>query len=810
MIYLAIFFLSALTLTAELLLTRVFDVIMTPNMSYMVITCVMFSFGLAGVFVSIKPIKQTADISLVLSRIIALFAISIAAIHPVINILPFDYEFIFVRPFEQLFYFFTMYLTLILPFFFTGLFFSILFLRFSHNIQRLYFWDLSGAAIGCIVFIPFLPVFGPAGILYFISGLAFYLSGIVSQRKKWIIASIIVGSFLILLPLLKLPGFYDFVEHTEKRGVKQAREEKRILYSRWDPISKIDIIDMQKINPDTGTIDPYTEKLHIAYDGGSQSSHFFNFDGKYKKLRDELLIDHRRHVWNKGVLASHYLKRDSEAKVLIIGSAGGQETKTALAFGASYVDAVEMVGTVVELGQEKYADYNGNIFNDSRVNVLVGEGRSFLRSHNKEYDIIQIYSNHTTSSIAAGTGAMATTYLQTADAYIEYFKHLSNDGILHINHHVYPRMIAIAAKAWNNLGKTDFIKHVLVYKREGKDPLPTVLIKMSQWETEEIETLNKLFLGALHKNESRSPYHLVEDPLSDDNHFLSKAFYLGSLPESVTKRCEYNVFPSTDDKPYFNFLRKSAKKLFPDPSNFLNDSTADVLNSQLRKYNVPMDIIHFLVVGITSLFFAVIFIILPLMFSNAGKVKWSSKWLALSYFSCLGAGFIMIELVLIQLFMKLIGFPLYVYSTVIFTILLSAGCGSFLSSKLRISINKWHYPFIGIIVMSICILLGYQKASDLFLTMHLWFRICATAGMIFPLGFFLGMPFPLGILTIEKQPEGAIAWAWGMNGLFTVVGGMSSVLLSIFFGFRITLLCSVFIYCIAFFLYSRIRKIIVL
>jgi hypothetical protein len=219
-----------------------------------------------------------------------------------------------------------------------------------------------------------------------------------------------------------------------------------------------------------------------------------------------------------------------------------------------------------------------------------------------------------------------------------------------------------------------------------------------------------------------------------------------------------------------------------------------------------MDIIHFLVVGITSIFFAGVFIVLPLIFSNAGKARWSSKWLALAYFSCLGAGFIIIELVLIQLFMKLIGFPLYVYSTVIFTILLSAGCGSFVSGKLRISIDKWGYPFIGVIVVSICILLGYQEASELFLTMGLLVRIGATAAMIFPLGFFLGMPFPLGILALEKQPEGAIAWAWGMNGLFTVVGGVTSVMMSIFFGFRLTLMCAVLIYCFAFFLYSRIRN----
>jgi hypothetical protein len=73
-------------------------------------------------------------------------------------------------------------------------------------------------------------------------------------------------------------------------------------------------------------------------------------------------------------------------------------------------------------------------------------------------------SNHTSSSIAAGSGALSATYLQTTDAYKEYFSHLKEDGILHINHHIYPRMVLTAAKAWQELGLTDFKKHVLSWK----------------------------------------------------------------------------------------------------------------------------------------------------------------------------------------------------------------------------------------------------------------------------------------------------------------------------------------------------------
>jgi hypothetical protein len=79
--------------------------------------------------------------------------------------------------------------------------------------------------------------------------------------------------------------------------------------------------------------------------------------------------------------------------------------------------------------------------------------------------------------------------------------------------------------------------------------------------------------------------------------------------------------------------------------------------------------------------------------------------------------------------------------------------------------------------------------------------------MMFPLGFFLGMPFPLGILSIARQPRGAIAWAWGMNGLFTVVGGFLSVVVSTLLGFNFAILLALAIYAIAFAVFPRLRAV---
>ena len=78
--------------------------------------------------------------------------------------------------------------------------------------------------------------------------------------------------------------------------------------------------------------------------------------------------------------------------------------------------------------------------------------------------------------------------------------------------------------------------------------------------------------------------------------------------------------------------------------------------------------------------------------------------------------------------------------------------------------------------------------------------------MIFPLAFFLGMPFPLGILAVQRKPEGTVAWAWAFNGLFTVIGGIFCAIFSVYFGFQLTMSVAILIYIVAFFAYRNLFR----
>jgi spermidine synthase len=795
------------TLVLEVMLTRAFDVTLAPNISYFVVTLAVFSFGLAGIYATLRPIPVEQDIRGILRTRSFAFAVTVLLLIPVINALPLDYTHLGHHPVKILSAFAALYVALLLPFFLAGYILIAVFSKYAASIQRLYFWDLIGAGLGTVLVIPLIAKIGPGGLIVCAAAVALLAGALFSERPSWTKSAVVAAIVIAAIPFLRAPNYIDFVEHMDKRGVMTDLKAGLGEFVRWDPISKINVIDQKWTPQKAEPWWPFGDRKVIQYDGGNQSSYFYPFDGDLKKFRAYIDRDKshiKAHFWQIGVLASHYLKRDSGQSVLVIGSAGGQETKAALVYGAAHVDAVELVPTVVELATGSYSPYIGDIFHNPAVHAVAGEGRSFLRHSDRLYDIIQMYSNYTNSSVAQGTGALSPEYLQTAEAYQEYFSHLTPNGVLHINHSAFPRMINTAALAWKRMGRTDFQRHVVVYTSDAEPFLPTMLIKMQPWTAAEIDELN-VFLAP---PELDAPYrqHLTENPLDPSKSFLSADFYSGDFPSALAERMPVDATPRSDNKPYFGLMRKSFEILTPDPALFLDAGTAGYVNTSMLNGIIPMDVIHLFVTGAASILFVILFVFVPLRFSKIGQEEGATALPLLVYFSCLGAGFIILELVFIQKFMHLIGSPLYTYSTVIFTVLFSAGVGSASSERLGIGTNRrWAVPFVAILIIGGALVAFYPALSRLALALPLPGRMLASGLMMFPLGFFLGMPFPLGILAISSQPRGAIAWAWGMNGLFTVVGGLLSVVLGVLLGFNFTILLALAIYALAFAVFPRLR-----
>jgi SAM-dependent methyltransferase len=105
------------------------------------------------------------------------------------------------------------------------------------------------------------------------------------------------------------------------------------------------------------------------------------------------LIGHQQMVSREDLASAyalpHLLNRDSGgapfAEVLIIGAGSGNDVSRALQWGARHVDAVEIDPLIHRLGLAHHPD---KPYQDPRVTVHPDDGRNFLRSTDRQYDLV--------------------------------------------------------------------------------------------------------------------------------------------------------------------------------------------------------------------------------------------------------------------------------------------------------------------------------------------------------------------------------------------------------------------------------------
>jgi hypothetical protein len=75
-----------------------------------------------------------------------------------------------------------------------------------------------------------------------------------------------------------------------------------------------------------------------------------------------------------------------------------------------------------------------------------------------------------------------------------------------------------------------------------------------------------------------------------------------------------------------------------------------------------------------------------------------------------------------------------------------------------------------------------------------------------PLGFFMGMPFPTGMKALGQINERLIPWAWAINGCFSVLAPVLTIMLAMTIGFKTVLWIGALSYVMAFFALRRLLK----
>jgi spermidine synthase len=776
---------SGALLMTELALTRIFSVTMYYHFAFLAISIALFGLSASGVLVYVlrRRLERVATDRLLTVGAIVHAAATLAALACLVRIrVGLNYS-----P-QNLVLMLAIYLLAALPFLTGGIVISAAFARLTSRINLLYAADLIGAAAGCLALIPLLNTLGAPGVvlvaaaLSLIAAIAFARAG--SRR---VVAGISVA--LLSLPLTaQLSGLQPF-DVLDTKG----HEGDRVLFSKWNSFSRIGVYD--RAHGDWS--------LSPKFTGTPGDSRFMDIDSAAStpilkgtgRAADAAYLR-----YELTAIAYQLVERPGGFTALVIGPGGGRDLLSALVFGATNVDGVEINPIIVrDVMLGRFRDYSGNLYGDPRVAIHVDDGRSFVRRSSKQYDVIQASLVDTWAATAAGAYTLTENSLYTSEAFGEYLDHLTDDGVLTITRWVFDglRLVSLAQEACAARG-LDPARHIAIVRH---DRVATFLLSKKPFTREQVERLTShadamgfavLYVpdvvGNANGEESAPlpPQIAADDPPEMLQSQTSAGDYARFIrapdPQRFIDAYPVDIRPTTDDRPFFFHTTRLADQFgvaFGRSMLFGNG-----LSALLTLFGISAALVALFVVG-------------PLLIGGGLPAAGWARWLA--YFGALGAGFMLLEVAMLQRFVLLLGHPVYSLTVTLFSLLLGTGLGSLLTRAVddqqirRVTMSA----LIAIVLLALASRFVIPWLVDAAIPWPLGVRIAVAVAILVPAGILLGMALPGGMRMLAVRRPEIAPWGWGMNGAFSVVGATLAVFIAMNWGFSTTFMAAATVYALA-------------
>jgi predicted membrane-bound spermidine synthase len=204
-----------------------------------------------------------------------------------------------------------------------------------------------------------------------------------------------------------------------------------------------------------------------------------------------------------------------------------------------------------------------------------------------------------------------------------------------------------------------------------------------------------------------------------------------------------------------------------------------------RKTNLGTFVLFSLLVITAAL--TLVFVLGPLLLARGRLLgtETGPRLAALAYFAGLGAGFIVLEVSLVQKCILFLGHPVYALAVVLFSLLAFSGAGSYLSghvsdARLRAALPRALLTLVGFVVLYVLLL---SPAFYALVQLPRPWRIAIAVVLLFPLGLVMGMPMPIGVRVLAREAPELIPWAWGVNGAASVMGSVGALAIALLAGF---------------------------
>jgi len=769
-IFITIFLSSFSALAFEITLTRVFSISLWYHFAFMVISIAMLGIGASGTLLTIYPkLKRLSNIGIYG----LLLGISIINCYIASNLIPFD-------PVRlswdriQIFYISLYYMTLSIPFFFTGLIIGTAFSVMSENAGIVYGSDLSGAGLGSIAILFLMYILSLERIVFILSSIAVTGAFITGGKRIKTASAILLAiniSILIASPEIIRPRMSQYKGLQIALGYPGAEHIK----TYYSPYAQIDVFKSPAVRFAPGLslryLDPLPDQIGIAIDGEEVNA--ITYAGDKKSLGFLRYLP--------SALPYEIGKRDD---VLIIEPRGGLQTLMARYYESKSIANIESNPLMIKIIRDEFKEFSRGIYN---TNTFSGIGRTWLKTSEKKFDIIDIQALSTTPSDTFG---VAEDYRFTVEAFKEYLNHLKPDGFLSVNLFILPpprielRILNIIVRAMEKMGIKDVEKHIAAIRSWGTIGILVKKTELSPKDKDKIREFSKRrHFDLIHypgikedetniyvkmpSNEYASAFRNLLDP-------ESRRLFIGNYL--------FDIKPVYDIKPFFNyFLRlKNIKPIY------------EVMG---RKWQYFIEEGYLLIaVFMQVLALSIIIILMPI--PSLLKVKLKVGFLP--YFALLGTGFMFIEISLIQKMILPLGNPSHAVASVLASLLISSAIGSLLSQRF----SRLRSPYIVLLISVVTIALSFLLPSiSNGISLHpLYFKIAMIFLMLLPMGLCIGIPFPLGLKILGEREPSLIPLAWAINGCFSVLAPILTIILAMEIGFKAVLWLGGGVYIMAFIL----------
>ncbi len=776
MLFAGLFCTTFATLLLEILDGRLLSVLTWYHLSFLAVSLAMLGMAAGAIRVFLAGPALAGEAAFRhLPRAALGFAVTMALTHVAVLTIPLS-----VQPVGSAIGLATLTTTIValtVPFYFSGVAVTIVLTRSAAPIGRLYAWDLAGAAFGCLAVVPLLD----SG-WFNVSSLVLLGAAVASSGAYCFARTSPMRYRVATLGLAALFGAGAVANGARITGLEVAYPKNRQYWlsehtdaTYWNSHSYVVVQRPGRWEPflwGGGNLQDHKERVNAAWMviDGEAGTPITEWNG------DPATLDWVRH---DVTTLPYYLRRGS---VAVIGFGGGRDILSAIWGNSTAITGIDVNLTMVRLLTGTHRQF-ARIADRPEVRFVHDDGRSFLTRSPERFDVIQMSLIDTWAATGAGAFSLSENGLYTTDAWRVVLSRLTPAGVFSVSRWFAPgyvsetsRLLALGTAALMELGVQEPLRHMLLVSRGA---VATLMISPSPFTDADRSTVEGVSTDEAFTIQV-SPWSGGATGQLDR---IARSRTPAELAQATADRA-YDFSPPTDDRPFFFNMLKPASftRTRSLPAEGVARGNLYATTTLVALFLITLTLVSLTIVG-------------PLVAHGRPAMSGRMFVSSLTYFAGIGLGFMLVQMAMLQRFSIYLGHPTHTLSVTLFSMILFAGIGSYVSDRLlpaRPALER-RLPLAAAATL-LGLLAVVQPITTATIGYGLAARTAIVVGLLGPLSMLLGCFFPTGLRLVNRQSPEAAAWMWGVNGACSVLGSIVAVAISIFVGIHANIVAAAALY----------------